>query len=85
MAKNKVLFLVNRDSFPVKCPELDDFLTLVISKENEVENYYEESPTLFFKTALSRTEDYELVVPVTRNMYVRDRLRLEGVNLVVCL
>lgn len=85
MANTKdVLFFVNRDSFPVNCPELDDFLFLV-ERENDIEISDVESPTQFFKQALSRADNYPLVVPVTRNMFVRDKLRREGVNLVVCL
>lgn len=85
MGRSKdVLFFVNRDSFPVNCPELDDFLYLV--EENyDIEVTDVESPTQFFKQALSRAENHELVIPVTRNMFVRDRLRQEGVNLIVCL
>lgn len=44
-----------------------------------------DSPTWFFKKALELAEEYELVIPVTRNLFVRDRLRMEGVKLVVCL
>lgn len=44
-----------------------------------------DSPTWFFNKALELAEEYELVVPVTRNLFVRDRLRMEGVNLVICL
>lgn len=85
MAKGRdVLFFVNRDSFPVNCPELDDFITLV-QDDYEVELTDVESPTQFFKQALARANNRELVIPVTRNMFVRDRLRQEGVNLIVCL
>ena len=85
MAKGRdVLFFVNRDSFPVNCPELDDFITLV-QDDYEVELTDVESPTQFFRQALARADDRELVIPVTRNMFVRDRLRQEGVNLIVCL
>ena len=85
MARGRdVLFFINRDSFPVKCPELDDFITLV-QDDYEIEYSDVESPTLFFKQALARAEDHELIIPVTRNMFVRDRLRQEGVNLIVCL
>ena len=77
-----VVFFVDRKSFPVKCPELDDFETLVRGNILELTT---ESPTEFFRRAISLTDDYELVVPVTRNMFVRDRLRQEGVSLVVCL
>lgn len=85
MTKNKeVLFFVNRDSFPVNCPELEDFISLV-QEDYEVELSDTESPTTFFKQALTRADSYELVIPVTRNMFVRDKLRIEGVHLVVCL
>lgn len=85
MAKSRdILFFVDRKSFPVNCAELEDFLYLV-DKDYEVELFDEESPTLFFKQAVSRAENRELVIPVTRNMFVRDKLRMEGVNLVVCL
>lgn len=78
----KVVFFVDRKSFPVKCPELDDFETLMRGNILELNT---ESPTEFFRRAISLVDDYELVVPVTRNMFVRDRLRQEGVSLVVCL
>ena len=85
MAKSRdVLFFVNRDSFPVNCPELDDFLYLV-DQDYDIEITDVESPTTFFKQALERAENHELIIPVTRNMFVRDRLRQEGVNLIVCL
>ena len=77
-----VCFLVDRHSFPKKCGELDDFLMLVDGTILSVEI---DSPTYFFKKALELADKYELVVPVTRNLFVRDRLRQEGVNLVVCL
>lgn len=82
MENDKVLFLVDRKSFPVKCAELDDLYTLVNGNILELTT---ESPTEFFRRALSLTDEYELVVPVTRNMYIRDRLRQEGVLLVLCL
>lgn len=85
MAKGRdVLFFINRDSFPVNCPELDDFITLV-QDDYEIEVTDIESPTQFFKQALTRANDHELIIPVTRNMFIRDRLRMEGVNLIVCL
>lgn len=77
-----VCFFVDRHSFPKKCGELEDFLTLV---DGNIFNFDVDSPTAFFKKALELTDEYELVVPVTRNMFVRDRLRMEGVNLVICL
>ena len=77
-----VCFFVDRHSFPKKCGELDDFLSLVPGTVFELDS---ESPTTYFKKALELADEYELVIPVTRNMFVRDRLRMEGVNLVVCL
>lgn len=77
-----VLFLVDRHSFPKKCGELVDFLSLV---KGEVMELDEESPTYFFRKAMELTDKYELIVPVTRNLFIRDRLRQEGVNLIVCL
>ena len=77
-----VCFFVDRHSFPKKCGELEDFLTLV---DGTVFNFDVDSPTAFFRKALELADEYELVVPVTRNMFVRDRLRMEGVNLVICL
>lgn len=75
-------FLIDRHSFPKKCDELQDFMTLV---KGSVLVYDVDSPTSFFRKALQLTDDYELVVPVTRNLFVRDRLRQEGVNLIICL
>lgn len=82
--RNRVLYFIDRKSFPVKCPELDDFISL-IRDDCDVAQYENESPTLFFKEAVKQSEDYELVIPVTRNMFVRDKLRVEGVSLVICL
>lgn len=81
--KLDVGFLVDMSSFPVKCAELRDFCNLMNEKHAVI--YTNKTPTAFFKEALELTEKFELVIPVTRNMYVRDRLRREGVNLVVCL
>lgn len=79
---NDVLLLIDRKSFPVKCPELDDleFLFTGVVLEFSTDN-----PTQFFNKALEMTGDYNLVVPVTRNFYVRDKLKMEGVSLIICL
>lgn len=77
-----VLMLVDRHSFPVNCPELEDVLSLMNAQRFDLDT---ESPTTFFNQALKFAEQFELVVPVTRNMYVRDRLRQEGVITVVCI
>ena len=84
MAPSDVLFFINRKSFPVKCPELDDFITLMSDYFN-IESSDEEAPTTFFRQALARANDHELIIPVTRNAFVRDKLRMEGVNFVICL
>lgn len=76
------MFLVDNRSFPKKCPELEDFLSLV---SGDIMKLDTDNPTWFFKKALELAEEYELVIPVTRNLFVRDRLRMEGVKLVVCL
>lgn len=76
------MFLVDNRSYPKKCPELEDFLSLVSGDTMRLDT---DSPTWFFKKALELAEEYELVIPVTRNLFVRDRLRMEGVKLVVCL
>lgn len=77
-----VCFLVDRHSFPKKCGELSDFQQVV---EGVWLEHNTESPTEFFRKALEIAKEYELVVPVTRNLFIRDRLRQEGVNLCVCL
>ena len=77
-----VCFLVDRHSFPKKCGELDDFLELVKGNVFEIDV---DSPTFFFNKAMELSDEYELIVPVTRNLFIRDRLRQEGVTLVVCL
>lgn len=79
---SSVLFYVDRDSFPVKCGELSDFYQLI---NGDVIEEKDTSPTAFFNKALSYVDYYELVVPVTRNMFIRDRLLQEGVSLVICL
>ena len=77
-----VLFLVDRQSFPKRCPELQDLLTLVDGEILEVDT---ESPTVYFNKAIELADKYDLVVPITRNFFIRDRLRQEGVNLIICI
>lgn len=77
------IILVDRQSFPKKCPELFDFLALLGNvSHTEVET---ENPNVFFRKALELAEEHELVIPLTRNFYVRERLRQEGVSLIICL
>lgn len=86
-AKNEdILFLVDKSSFPQNCWELDDFLD-VLEEYYYIEFIDIDNPTAFYKYALKEAQSgkYELVIPVTRNFYVRDKLRMEGVGLVVCL
>lgn len=80
-----VVFLVDRNSFPVHCDELDDFIGLMSGASYDVELYESDSPTLVLNRCLEACSDYDLVVPVTRNFFVRDRLRQEGVNFIICL
>lgn len=81
---NDVLYFIDRNSFPVKCPELDDFISLT-RDDCDVLQFNEDSPTKFFRKAVELSDKYDLIIPVTRNMFVRDKLRTEGVSLVVCL
>ena len=81
--KSDTLFLIDRHSFPLHCGELEDFLSLV--EEHNILEVDTESPTSFFNQAVGLVDQYELIVPVTRNLFIRDRLRQEGVSLVVCL
>lgn len=83
ISKMPVGFLVDMTSFPKKCAELFDFCNIVNDKHPVI--YTEKTPTAFFKEAMDLTEKFDLVIPVTRNMFIRDRLRREGVNLIVCL
>lgn len=76
-------FLVDSSSFPVKCAELSDLCNLLNEKWAVV--YTKKTPTAFFKEALDLTEKFELVIPITRNMFVRDKLRQEGVSLILCV
>lgn len=83
MDNKDVLFFIDRASFPVTCPELEDFKMLT-----EGYSHFElntDDPTTVFREALKASEKYELVVPVTRNFYVRDRLKMEGVSLIISL
>lgn len=80
--QNNVLFLVDSHSFPKSCPELQDLLQLL---NGSVTSFDTESPTAFFRKAMELTESWELIVPITRNFYIRDRLRQEGVGLVICI
>ena len=83
MSGHDVLLLIDRHSFPVKCSELED-LKMLMSDYEQFELDVED-PTTFFNQALLFAEDHELVVPVTRNFYVRDKLVMEGVNLILCI
>lgn len=83
MKKLDVGFLVDMTSFPKQCAELMDFCNLMNDKWTVT--YTSKTPTAFFQEAMQMTDKFELVIPVTRNMYIRDKLRQEGVTLVVCL
>lgn len=81
---DEVVFLVDRNSFPVKCPELYDLLSLFDSEIHIVEEETD-NPTVFFNKAMDMTKEYSLVVPITRNFYMRDKLKQEGVSLIVSI
>lgn len=81
--EEEICFLVDSDSFPVRCPELQDLCNLLNEKWGVI--YTKKTPTAFFKEALELAEKYELVIPITRNMFVRDKLRMEGVSLILCV
>lgn len=83
MKKDTVAFLVDTTSFPKKCAELQDLCNLLNDHWPII--YTEKTPTAYFNEAMELTEKYELVIPVTRNLYIRDKLRMEGVSLIVCL
>ena len=81
----RVLLLIDRKSFPLHCGELSDLEDILDREMVEISDYNTESPTEYYNRAIALTSDYELVVPVTRNLFVRDRLRQEGVNFVICI
>lgn len=83
MSERDVLLLIDRHSFPVKCDELEDLKTLMSDYEQFELDV--DDPTVFFNQALLFAENHELVVPVTRNFYIRDKLKMEGVSLIICL
>lgn len=71
---------VDRESFPRKCPALDDLCTII---NCPAINIVATSPTVFLKKCEELAEKYQLVIPCTRNMFVRDYLLQRGVNLII--
>lgn len=71
---------IDKASFPKKCPALDDLCTIINCTILEVNA---SSPRVFLNKCEELTEEYQLVIPCTRNMFVRDYLLQRGVNLII--
>jgi len=71
---------IDRASFPKKCAALADLTTIINCPIVEVEAT---SPRVFLQKCEDLAEEYQLVIPCTRNMFVRDHLLQRGVNLII--
>lgn len=71
---------VDRESFPKKCDALSDLATIISCPIVEV---HADSPRVFLQKCEDLTDEYQLVIPCTRNMFVRDHLLNQGVHLIL--
>lgn len=71
---------IDRTSFPKKCAALADLCTIISCPIVDIEAT---SPRVFLQKCEDLAEEYQLVIPCTRNMFVRDHLLQRGVNLII--
>ncbi len=73
---------VDVKSFPVKCAALDTLRTIINCPVVDIKTV---SPRTYLNRCEELTEQYSLVIPCTRNMFVRDYLLTNGVDLILTI
>lgn len=75
-----VVVAVDRNSYPVKCGALSTLCSILNCNIYEIKT---DSPRTFLNKCEELAESYSLVIPCTRNMFVRDHLLNNGVDLIL--
>lgn len=78
--KDEVVIAIDVDSYPVKCPALDTLRSIVNCNTVDISS---SSPRSYLARCEELAEEYSLVIPCTRNMFIRDHLLNNGVNLIL--
>lgn len=77
---NDVVVAIDIESYPVRCDALDTLRSILACSTVDIRT---DSPRTYLKRCEELAESYSLVVPCTRNMFVRDHLLNNGVNLIL--
>jgi len=78
--EDDVVVAIDVDSYPVKCPALDTLRSILNCNTVDISAG---SPRAYLTRCEELTEEYSLVIPCTRNMFIRDHLLNNGVNLIL--
>ncbi len=75
-----VVVAIDTKSYPVRCDALDTLRSILNCPTVDISA---DSPRVYLKRCEELAESYSLVIPCTRNMFVRDHLLNNGVNLIL--
>lgn len=75
-----VIVAIDIKSFPVKCPALDTLRSILSVSFIDIKC---DSPRVYLNKCEELAEKYSLVIPCTRNMFIRDHLINNGVDLIL--
>ena len=78
--KDDVVVAIDVKSFPVKCPALDTLRSILSVSFVDIKC---DSPRVYLNKCEELAEEYSLVIPCTRNMFIRDHLINNGVDLIL--
>lgn len=78
--KDDVVVAVDIKSFPVKCNALVTLSSIISCNTVDIRA---SSPRDYLKRCEELAESYSLVIPCTRNMFIRDHLLNNGVDLIL--
>ena len=78
--KDDVVVAIDVNSFPVKCDALNTLRDIISCNIVDIRA---DSPRGYLKRCEELAESYSLVIPCTRNMFIRDHLLNNGVNLIL--
>ena len=78
--EDDVVVAVDVKSFPVKCDALDTLRSIISCSTIDIRT---DSPRDYLKRCVDLGGWCSLVIPCTRNMFIRDHLLNNGVNLIL--
>ena len=78
--KDDVIVAIDRKSFPVRCSALDTLRSILSVTFVDIKC---DSPRVYLSKCEELAEEYSLVIPCTRNMFIRDHLINNGVDLIL--